>query len=146
MDSIELTNENNNDLRDNIDDYNSVEIYSENPDTGEKVGLFEYELTNEMKTKIKNSAKHAYIGYIIFNNIADDIRPQFINNIYLKKNIEKGGGKNKIKIYSVKELRDIALKNKLKITKNINKKIVNLNKQELIIKMKKNNLRYYYFK
>ncbi len=144
MENIELTYANNNELRLNIDHYNSVVIFTKDQDTDEIIGPFEYELTNELKNIIQNSNENTHIGYIIYNNIIAEDKPQHIYKLFLKKNIEGGGGKNKIKIYSVKELRDIALRNKLKITKKINGKIVSLNKQELIIKMKKKNVRYYY--
>ena len=46
----------------------------------------------------------------------------------------KKGGKQK---YTIKELKDIAIKNKIKITKKLNEKKVPLNKKDLIKKLKR---------
>ena len=47
---------------------------------------------------------------------------------------DKKGGEQK---YKIKELKDIAIKNKIKITKKLNEKKVPLNKKDLIKKLKR---------
>lgn len=110
----------------------------------------DYKLTEYDKNTINNNNKYNVDDFIIYfsylleeeykKNPAPSSRLPNLKRFFLVKK-DLGGGHKKIKnTYTVKELKDIATKNKIKIIKKSNGKTVCLNKQELTTKLKKNKL------
>lgn len=113
-------------LKRNIKDYNFLFVANVNDNF--KI----YKLDEEDKAYIYKGS--ILLSILIKHNTGREqiMHPSLY--IFMKKNIFGGGYK---KAYLLKELKDIAKRNNIKITKKSNGKDVYLNKQELTTKLKK---------
>jgi len=102
---------------------------------GDKIYERKYTMTADFKNAVDslntNKSKRATIMYCIRH--AKNI--QLIVDIFFAKSTQ--GGKKAVVKYTVKQLQAIASKNNIKITKKVDGKMVRLNKQGLIAKLKR---------
>ena len=113
-------------IRNNIIDYAYLKVEN---DEGK---IKHYLLTCEDKYYALEYPERNVIRYLLDKYNIEPDKIIVPTNIYLTK--QRGGYK---KTYLVKELKDIATKNNIKITKKSNGKNVGLNKQELTTKLEK---------
>lgn len=111
----------------------NIGYYSHYRVANEKNEFKDFLLTENEKNMVINSPSPILA---ILDNFFNKYDSQISNpsRAYLLKKNQRGGYK---KTYLVKELKDIAKRNNIKITKKSNGKDVYLNKQELTTKLKK---------
>jgi len=95
-----------------------------------------YQMTDEFKNAFKNLNQNSNLLDTIIRCFKHAHNIKYIAGFILINKLSSGGKKVVVK-YTVKQLQAIASKNNIKITKKVDGKTVRLNKQGLIVKLKR---------